>query len=152
MEKIIDKKIKKLNILFFSLLTISVIATLFVLYLKINLKYEDLVKAGSLALYLSPLTMIIVIILNSYLYKKAVEKAENLTDKIEKLQIFFQAKVVQYSLYSLAGIIAAIGLLLEYRAPNIFISVIILSFLVFNIPTKKKFDKDFNTEQQVEEE
>jgi len=149
MEKIIKNKLNKLNILFFSLISIVLILSFIVLYLKINLKYEDLVKPGSLLLYISPLTMIGVIMLNFHLYKKAVEKAQNITDEIQKLQLFFNTKILQYVLYGFAGIFASIGLLLEYRAPNIFISVIILSFMIFSIATKKKFINDFISEKEI---
>lgn len=148
MKKIIKNKLNKLNIIFFSLISVVLIYSFIVLYLKINLKYEDLVKSGSLVLYISPLSMIIVIMLNSYLYKKAIEKAQKITDEIQKLQIFFSTKIIQYLLYGTAGIIATTSLLLEYRSPNIFILVIILSFMIFSIATKKKFINDFISEKE----
>ncbi len=143
METNIKDKLRVLNIIFYSLLATSVIVTAIVLYLKIILEYNDLVKAGSIMLYICPLTAMGAIMLGYYLYNKAVQKAEKIIEFNDKLNIFYNAKIMQYSLFNLAAIMSGVWLLLQYRAQNIFMFAIVLLFMALNIPNKTKFIKDF---------
>lgn len=143
MEKKIKDKFKILNIIFFAVISSVFVATLTVLYLKVFANLKDFVEAGSFVMYISPLVMISGVMIAYNIYKQAVQKAEKTEDRTEKLAIFYRTKLMQIILLGLSGEIVAVGILLKYQSHDVFMSAIIMLFLLFVMPLRKRFDKDF---------